>query len=319
MKKNALLLALALAVPHAAAQESTAEAFAQGLLGAASGGAFNAARGFAAGRAARAAAQAKEKKPEVELWVYNTEDGPSPDGGLVLDASTRLDHALTGASGAKLVWVKDGAALKKELEKVRDSGARVKKLVFLAHGASGLTTLVDDSNLRDFKGVDSAFAPGAKIEMRSCSVASDEPGAAFVERFGSTFLGEGGGSVDAAKGVYVGLPLVGGCPAGTCTVTVDAGGCARVTKGYDLAAEKAKLEGRLAAAAARLDASAEKLGAERTARLKERLDAARAAAAADPWTMNALLRARERAELAEKLIEGAERFTPARGAQTSGR
>lgn len=311
-----LLLALALAIPGAHASDSALGAFADGVLAGAGGGAYSAARQFAARRAERAAQQ---KKPEVELWVYNTEDGPSPDGGLVLDASTRIDHALTGASGARLVWVKDGAALRKELEKVRDSGARVKKLVFLAHGASGLTTLVDDSNLRDFKGVDSAFAPGAKIEMRSCSVASDEPGAAFVERFGSTFLGAGGGSVDAAKGVYLGLPLVGGCPAGTCTVTVDAGGCARVTKGYDLAAERAKLSERLDAAQTRLDAAAPKLGAERTGRLKERLDAARASAAADPWTMNALLRARERAELAEKLIEGAERFSPARGAQTSGR
>lgn len=266
---------------------------------------FALAQGFAGRQAERTAEQAKKAKPEVELWVYNTQDGPSPDGGAILDASTRIDHALTGASGAKLVWVKDGAALKKELEKVRDSGARIKKLVFLAHGASGLTTLVDDSNLRDFKGVDSAFAPGAKVEMRSCSVASDEPGAAFVERFGSTFLGEGGGSVDAAKGTYVGLPLVGGCPWGTCTVTVDAGGCARVTKGYDLAAEKAKLTERLDAASKRLESAGRVLGAERAGRLKERLDSARTAASAEPWTMNAVLTARDRAELAEKLIASA--------------
>lgn len=309
-----LLFALTLPASSVRAADSTAGAFVDGLLNGASGGAFGAARDFAARRASR---HTQQDKPEVELWVYNTSDGPSPDGGLVLDASTRLDHALTGASGAKLVWVKDGAALKKELEKVRDSGARVKKLVFLAHGASGLTTLVDDSNLRDFKGVDSAFAPGAKIEMRSCSVASDEPGAAFVERFGSTFLGEGGGSVDAAKGVYVGLPLVGGCPAGTCTVTVDAGGCARVTKGYDLAAEKAKLTGRLDAAQARLDAASEGLGAERTARLKERLDGARRLTAIDPWTMNAVVKAREYVDLAERVIASSSKF--GQGAQTSGR
>ncbi|TPW20646.1 MAG: hypothetical protein FD126_1474 [Elusimicrobia bacterium] len=223
---------------------------------------------------------------------------------------------MTGASGAKLVWVKDGAALKKELEKVRDSGARIKKLVFLAHGASGLTTLVDDSNLRDFKGVDSAFAPGAKVEMRSCSVASDEPGAAFVERFGETFLASGGGSVDAAKGTYVGLPLVGGCPWGTCTVTVDAGGCARVTKGYDLAAEKTKLTERLDAAQRKLDSLAEGFGPDRTARLKERLDAARDLTAADPWTMNAVLKAKERVDLTESLLSAAR---SGRGAQTSGR
>lgn len=309
MKKNALLLALALAVPAGAA-ETSFENVARGAAMAVGAGA----RAFGAARAARGAA---EKKPEVELWVYNTEDGPSFDGGAILDASTRIDHALTGASGAKLVWVKDGAALKKEIEKVRDSGARVKKLVFLAHGASGLTTLVDDSNLRDFKGVETAFAPGAKIEMRSCSVASDEPGAAFVERFGSTFLGEGGGSVEAAKGVYVGLPLVGGCPAGKCTVTVDAGGCARVTKGYDLAAEKTKLEGRLDAAQAKLDAAAPKLGEERTARLKERLDAARGLTAVEPWTMNAVLKSREYVDLAEKLIASSSKVGP--GAQTSGR
>lgn len=290
--KNLLLALLLLAAPASAADP------------------FALARGFAGRQAERAAEQAKKEKPEVELWVYNTEDGPSYDGGAILDASTRIDHALTGASGAKLVWVKDGAALKKELEKVRDSGARVKKLVFLAHGASGLTTLVDDSNLRDFKGVETAFAPGAKIEMRSCSVASDEPGAAFVERFGSTFLGEGGGSVEAAKGVYVGLPLVGGCPAGKCTVTVDAGGCARVTKGYDLAAEKTKLEGRLDAAAKRLESAGPVLGAERAGRLKERLDAARGMADAEPLTMNSILKAREYVDLAEKLIASAPKLTP---------
>lgn len=292
-----LLVALTLAAPAKAADFSLENA-ARGAAAAVGAGA----QAFGARRAERAAA---EKKPEVELWVYNTQDGPSPDGGVILDASTRIDHALTGASGAKLVWVKDGAALKKELEKVRDSGARIKKLVFLAHGASGLTTLVDDSNLRDFKGVDSAFAPGAKVEMRSCSVASDEPGAAFVERFGETFLASGGGSVDAAKGTYVGLPLVGGCPWGTCTVTVDPGGCARVTKGYDLAAEKAKLTARLDAASKRLESAGRVLGAERAGRLQERLDSARTAASAEPWTMNAVLKAQERAELAEKLIASA--------------
>lgn len=303
-----LLLALATAAPVRAADASL-ESFAAGAFGAASA--------FGARLGARAAEKAKEKKPEVELWVYNTEDGPSPDGGVILDASTRIDHALTGASGAKLVWVKDGAALKKELEKVRDSGARIKKLVFLAHGASGLTTLVDDSNLRDFKGVDSAFAPGAKVEMRSCSVASDEPGAAFVERFGSTFLASGGGSVDAAKGTYVGLPVVGGCPWGTCTVTVDPGGCARVTKGYDLAAEKTKLTERIDAAQAKLDAAAARLGPDRTGRLNERLDAARGLTAVEPWTMNAVIKSRESVDLAERFIASSSKLAP--GAQTSGR
>ncbi|TPW19151.1 MAG: hypothetical protein FD126_2972 [Elusimicrobia bacterium] len=80
MKKTLpLLLALAMATPSARAADPSLENFASGALSAASAGASVAARAFGARRAERAAEQAKAGKPEVELWVYNTEDGPSYD------------------------------------------------------------------------------------------------------------------------------------------------------------------------------------------------------------------------------------------------
>ncbi|MBI3299740.1 MAG: DUF4347 domain-containing protein [Elusimicrobia bacterium] len=308
MKRFLSLAAAALLAVPAQAGESTLEAFASGFLTAAGAGPIVAgARAFGAGRAAAK----KPAKPEIEVWVYNTQGGGlSPDNGLVLDASTRLDHALRAPAGTELIWVKDAADLKKQLEGIRDSGALIKKLVLLAHGASGHTTLVDALNVSTFKGIDSAFAPDAKIEMRSCSVASDEQGAAFVEQLGETFLRSGAGSVDAAKGPYLGLPVVGGCPWGTCTATVGADGCAKVTAGYDLTAKRKALTtslDKLGRRLARLDISD-----ARHLAFETRLAETRALVEAEPWTMRAALRADFQLELTGKLLESAAK--PAAGA-----
>ncbi len=158
-----------------------------------------------------------EKFEDIELLV--TTDDALPENGwkMFTIVQKAWDAFREDKSKSNIIYVNSPESLRDGLMAMGSQCKRIRRMLFYGHGSPGSFgcnscakggTILSSANAKTvLGGLDCAMAPGVKIKMDSCNLATGCTGEDFMMELGAMLLKKGG-SVTAHKGYGVDSPYL---------------------------------------------------------------------------------------------------------------